>query len=182
MKILVCCVLSIVIMLPYISVFAEEKNLNNYDFLLKQGYSTEYLDQLNEDSMKRMVDLIGDGYVSNIKIEKSTCNKQARGTINETSLTLQIIAGTICKKNNNQVAGILVGATWEWAKSKPVYRGKDAVTINWDNDYFTYKPESFYAYDGYKTNANDEWIFHKEHSSPAKTNQGGLGHWTDLKG
>ena len=98
LKILVCCILSIIIMIPYISVFAEKKDLNNYEFLLKQGYSEEYLDQLTEDSMNRMVDLIGDGYVSNIKTEKSTWNKQARGTINDSSLSLQIVTGTICKK------------------------------------------------------------------------------------
>ncbi len=165
--------------------FALEEQASNYEFLLSQGYPAEYLDNLTESSLQKMVEIIGTGYIANIEIEESTLNEStgtARGAINEGSMTLQIVTATICQHNTNKITGVLVSAAWDWAKNKPIYRGQDAVTVNWDNSIFSYNSDSFYAQDYYKSDASDNWSIFKEYTTLATSNQGGIGHWTDLKG
>lgn len=165
--------------------FAVEEETNNYEFLLSQGYPAEHLDNLTESTLQKMVEMIGTGYISNIEIEESTLNESTgvtRGAINEGSMTLQITTAAICQHNTDKITRVLVSAAWEWAKNKPIYRGQDAVTINWDNSIFSYNADSFYAQDFYKSNASDDWSIFKEYTTLATSNQGGIGHWTDLKG
>lgn len=183
-KFITVCISIVMIFSTSIPSFAVEEQTCNYEFLLSQGYPAQYLDNLTESSLQKMVEMIGTGYVANIEIEESTLDENmqvARGTINEGSMTLQITTSTICQLNTNKITGVLVSVDWTWAKNKPIYRGEDAVTINWDNNIFSYNADSFYAQDVYKSNASDDWSIFKEYTVLAASNQGGVGHWTDLK-
>lgn len=174
----------IMIISTLIPAFAAEEQLSNYDFLLSQGYPAEHLDNLTENTLQKMVEMIGTGYVTNVDVKKSTFNDGtgvARGAINEDSMTLEIVTGAICQYDTNKITGVLVSATWEWAANKPVYRGQDGVVVNWDSSIFTYDEDTFYAQDVYRSNADDEWSVFKEHTSLSISKQGGLGFYTDLK-
>ena len=162
----------------------EESESSNYDFLLEQGYSAEYLDNFTDAALQKMTEMISEnGYISDININSIVFNTPtniARGTINEDSLSLTISSGSICQNGTDKITGVLVAVSWEWAKLKPLYRGQDAITINWDSDIFHFA-DAFYAQDFYKSNETDEWSVFKEYSVLAVSNQGGIGHWTNLK-
>lgn len=186
MKKLTAIIVSVIIILMTVfPSFAEEKQMSNYEILLNKGYPAEFLDKLTDEVIQRVVNAIGDGYVADVEINKVTLkesNDKTRGAINENSMDLLISAESIYQSNSNKVTKVVVLATWEWAANKPVYRGQDAVTVNWDNTLFSYDADSFYAQDLYKSNVNDEWSIFNEYTKLAASNQGGIGHWTDLKG
>ncbi len=166
--------------------FAAEVSTNYYEILLNHGYPTNYLDKLTPEVMQEMVESIEDNSVSNVEIKEITFNNtntnvNARANIKAENLTLQISTTTISPINTDKISGVLVVVTWEWAKLNPYYRGKDAITVNWDNNIFAFEPDSFYACDAYKSKATDEWETFKEYTTLASANQGGIGHWTDLK-
>lgn len=162
----------------------DENENNNYNFLLEQGYSAEYLDNFTDTALQKMTEMIDDNsYISNVAVDKIVFNESSnmtRGTIDEDSLILNISYGTICQNGTDKIISVLVTASWEWAAWKPLYRGEDAITINWDNDVFDYD-DAFYAQDVYKSNETDEWSTFNEYSVLAVSNQGGIGHWTNLK-
>lgn len=163
--------------------FALEEESNDYDFLLEQGYPTEHIDKLTDTMLQKMTNMIGDNYIADVNVEKFVFNENSemtRGTIKEDNLTLEIASGTLCQNGTDDIINILVTVNWEWAKGAPLYRGKDAISVNWDDDIFSYADE-FYANDVYKSNENDDWSVFKEYSTLAASSQGGLGHWSDLK-
>lgn len=96
-------------------------------------------------------------------------------------MILQISTGYIYQQNSNKVKTALVSASWEWAANKPIYRGQDAVAVNWDTSVFNYTSDSFYAVDVYKSNESDDWSTFKETNTLSIAQQGGIGHFTDLK-
>ncbi len=174
----------IMVLLSTIPSAASKEQSDNYNFLLAQGYSSSFLDNLTEISMEKMVELIGDGYVSDITVEESTfspSSSQTRGTINEGSLTIETTTSIICHYNTDDITGILVGANWEWDKNKPLYRGEDALVFNWDSDLLKFTDDSFFGVDLYKSNLEDEWSIFREYNVLAEIAQGGIGHTTDLK-
>ena len=161
----------------------NEENSRDYRFLLKQGFSENFLNNKTDEYLQKMVSIIGDNEIGNIETtvtELYDGGVSTMGAISSSSLTLKIVASEICKKGSNKIETVLVSVSWEWAKNKPVYRGKDAVTVNWDNSVFTYA-NGFYGQDLYKSNASDDWIVFKEYDTLAQANQGGIGNWTDLK-
>lgn len=164
--------------------FAVEEQMSNYEFLLNQGYPAEHLDNLTESSLQKMVEIIGDGYISDVEVQETVLNESngvARASINESSMNLQLVTSAVYEYNTNKINGVLVSATWEWVKNKPAYRGKDGITINWDNNIFSYAEDSFYANDLYKSNVDDDWSVFKEYTKLAIARQGGIGHYANLK-
>ncbi len=87
----------------------------------------------------------------------------------------------MCQNGSNNIDSVLVVVSWEWAANKPIYRGKDAVAINWNSDVFTYKENSFSGFDLYRTSTTEDWTIFKQSTTLAQSVQGGLGYYTDLK-
>ena len=164
--------------------FAINESESNYKFLLNQGYPAEYLNSLSGEFMQKMVDQIGDNYVSDIDFQTVTVNKNsgvARGNIDISELSFQIVSSPIYQINNKKINGVMITITWEWAAYKPLYRGEDLVTANWTYSSFRYKPDTFFAQDYYKSNANDDWTVLHEYTEDAESNDGGVGNFTDLE-
>ena len=175
--IILCVVLFILSITPALA--SEETT--NYNILLNHGYPKEFLDNLSDSYMSKLVEEIGSGTVDDIQIvEKSLVESelQTRG-IDPSSMTLQVASGAIYDANN-KVTSVLVSVYWEWAANKPIYRGVDALSFNWDSGVFVYSG-GFYAQDVYKSNANDDWTLLKETSNPDEATQGGIGYMTDLE-
>lgn len=178
---ILCVSILVVSVVPSFALTVE--NNENYSFLLAQGFSDSFLKNQTDDYLQRMVDIVGENEVGNIETTVTELHDgdiATMGTINSSSLTLEIVAAEICKKGSTKIETVLVSASWEWAANKPVYRGKDAITINWNHNVFTYA-DGFYGQDVYKSNAGDDWTIFKEYDTLAQSNQGGIGHWTDLK-
>ncbi len=154
---------------------------SNYDYLLDLGYSGELLDGLTEECLQKMVDIIGDDTVSNIYYGENQSNSFARGSIQEDSLDFNIVASEIGPKDEDYIKCVFVVVTWEWAKFKPVYRGKDAISVNWDSSVYTFGSDTFYAADLYKSNVDDEWSINSEYTTLTLAAQGGIGHFADLE-
>lgn len=163
---------------------ASDETNNNYNLLRNKGFDEEYLDELSENTMQKMIGMIGDGKVSNVEIKETTfsCNNSLmRGNINPDNLTLEMATGIISSDDSNEITSIIVRVSWEWGRWAPLYRGKDAVAVNWDEDLFAYVEDSFYAEDYYKFFASDEWNVLNSYDVLSASNQGGIGHWTDLE-
>ena len=163
---------------------AEDNSVSDYQFLINQGYDEDYLDNLSEGAMQRMVELIGDGYVSDIEVTKtvfSSNNSLTRDNINPDNLILEISTGTICQYGTNIITCILVSVTWEWGRWDPLYRGKDAIAVNWDEDLFIYSEDSFYAEDVYRFFKVNDWTVLNSSDIFSIANQGGIGYYTDLE-
>lgn len=161
----------------------EEDENDNYNILLEKGLSESFLNNKTDAYLQKMVEMIGDNDVGNVETSvgrMSDLGISTLGTISTDNMTILIEAVEIYKKNTDEIDNVLVGVSWEWAKNKPLYTGKDAVSVNWNYNVFTYS-DGFYAQDLYKDNASDDWTIYKEYSSPAEAAQGGIGHWTDLK-
>lgn len=157
---------------------------SNYDFLIEQGYPAEYLDKLTEEYIAKMVDMIGTDHIEYLETRKYTLDEKSRisrANINPGSMTLQITTGYVYYQNSTKVKSAIVSASWEWAANKPAYRGRDAVAVNWDTSVFNYLSDSFYATDVYKSNESDDWSTFKETNDLSSAQQGGIGHYTDLK-
>lgn len=180
-----CLILCLVIFsVSTLTSFAKAENDKaNYNLLLRQGFSDNFLKNQTDDYLQKMVDAIGNNEVRNVE---TTVTKLYDGdvttmaNIDKSLLTLKIEAAMMCRTGSNKVESVLVGVSWEWAANKPTYRGKDAITVNWNSDVFTYA-DGFYGQDLYKSNAGDEWTVFKDTDAPAEANQGGIGYWTDLK-
>lgn len=91
----------------------------DYDFLLNHGFSKDFLDSLTDEMLSEMRTSIGNDEVVSINTEtvylseNTSENLQARGTISEDSLELNIIATTICKQNTSTITRVLAIVTWE---------------------------------------------------------------------
>lgn len=175
----------ILVALSFNQSFAIEEQSDNYEILLNKGYSAEFLDGLTDELMQRMVDTIGNGYISDIEIKETTLvetnNSLTRDLIPATDMTLTISAGTLCQYGTDNITGVLVAATWEWAENKPLYRGKDAIAINWDYRIFSKDEGSFYAVDLFKSGSDSDWTVSEEYTKLTSSALGALGHTTDLK-
>lgn len=182
---IIAIIMSIIMMFSIaIQSFAVETSTDYYEILLNYGYPTDYLDKLTPEVMQEMVELIGNNSVSNVEIKEITFNNtntNARANIDAENLTLQISTTTISPKDTDKISSVMVGVAWEWAKQNPYYRGKDAISVNWDSNIFSFNEGSFYAYDSYKSKEADDWEIFKEYATLSAANQGGIGHWTNLK-
>lgn len=182
------CIILCLIMLFTTSVYSfadtieNDEGKTNYEILLEKGYSESFLNNLTDEYMQRLVAVIGDNKVGSIETTETKFydDSVTLDTISAALLTLNITATNVCKLNSTEISSVVVTITWEWAANKPVYRGKDAISVNWDENVFTYTG-GFYSQDCYKSNASDEWTLFKEYDSAAEANQGGIGAWTDLK-
>lgn len=178
---LVLCISLLVV--SVIPAFAAVEEKSNYNFLLEQGFSESFLNKQTDEYLQKMVDFIGDNEIGDIETTVTRLYDSdiaTFGSINSSSLSLEIVSSAICKSGSNKIESILVSVEWEWAANKPAYRGKDAIAINWNSSVFAYA-NGFYGQDVYKSNAGDDWTIFKEYDTLAKSNQGGIGHWTDLK-
>lgn len=181
---IVLCVVLALNMIPVSFAGSLNENMEvsaNHDSLVALGYSGDFLDGLTSDCLGKMVDIIGDDTVSSVYYGTSQSGTFTRGSINNDSLTFEIAAGEIGPKDEEYIKCVLVVVTWEWSKLKPIYRGKDAVSVNWDSNIYTFGSDTFYAADLYKSNANDDWSINAEYSTLTSSAQGGLGHFADLE-
>lgn len=176
-------IISIVFILTLIvPCFAEQ---TDYDFLLSCGYSAEFLDKLPEESYGRMRAAISNydvTVVDEINYVNENAN-MARGAIDEADLDLELEAAQLCQKGTNIINGYLVAATWTWAEDKPINNlNQDLITINWNAELLNIAGEdSFYSNDWYRESASGEEIVFRECTVPAKSAQGGVGFYTELK-
>ena len=181
---IICFILSVSLVFVLTAPAFASKTVNNenYDCLVEQGFSESFLNNQTASYLQKMVNIIGDKEIVNIKTTVVGSTESGIATVADigSSLKLEIVAAEMCEKNSNKISSVLTGVSWEWSKNKPVYRGKDAVTVNWDPAVFTYA-DGFYGQDLYKTNASDSWTVFKEYNDLAAANQGGIGTWTDLK-
>lgn len=177
------CLVLTILFTNTISCFAYE---TDYAFLLNHGFSKDFLDSLTDEILSGMRTSIGNDEVVSINTEtvylseNVTDNLQARGTISEDSLKLNISAATICKQNTSTITRVLVAITWEWYNKKPYVKKEDAIAVNWNSDIFYFHADSFVSMDLYKIFESSEWEIYNEYSSPKELNQGGLGFLTKL--
>ncbi len=178
----VVCVMTLLCLSIFPASAAQE---SPYEFLLRCGYSEEVLNTLPEDILLKIYNEIGDNEVIDVKEEVYYLDEggvlsavNPLGTIESSSLKITIGTGVINKKGTDQITGCLYSALWEWADNKPLIRIKDAVTVNWDASIF--RLSSFYAQDLGKNSQSEEFTIIKDYGDLSESNQGGLGHFTQL--
>ena len=188
MKKAISCFLSFCLLFAFsVPVFAQENTASNSIASSDAGTYEEYYTGFSASARQKIAEMIGSGNVA--KVKSSTYylpgNSLQRGNISASSLSLTITKSYICPNKGNKITSVLVAISWEWAANKPVYRGKDAISLNWDSTYFIKSSDdsgvAFYAQDVYRSNSSDEWTVYKEYNTLAMASQGGLGHYTDLK-
>ncbi len=182
-KILACvCVLTLLCLSVFPVSAAQE---SPYEFLLRCGYSEGFLNSLPKEMLLKMYNTIGDNVVTEVKEEVYYLDDggilngvNLLGTIESSSLKFTVTASVINQKGTDQITGCLYSTLWEWEDEKPVIRNKDAVTVNWDASIFLLG--SFYAQDLGKKSQSQEFTITKEYTDMSESNQGGLGHFTQL--
>ena len=155
-----------------------------YDFLIDCGYSSEYLNNLSDEMIIYICEQIGDDTVTEVESKNLYLDENGNfspietlGGISESDLIISMTIAHVHKANTNQTTGCIVGAEWLWT-NKNVYRGKDALSLNWDNSIFY--QASFMSQDMYRTSLNSNSIVSKEYTKPTESSQGGLGFYTSL--
>jgi hypothetical protein len=155
-----------------------------YNFLIKCGYSPEYLDNLSDDMIIYICEQIGDNTVIEVETKNLYLDENGNfnpietiGGISESDLIISMTIAHIHKANTNQTTGCIVGAEWLWT-NKNVYRGKDALSLNWDASLFY--QASFLSQDMYRSSLSSNSIVSKEYTKPTESSQGGLGFYTRL--
>lgn len=180
--IILCITMLLLSVVP--SFAAEDKSDDtNYSFLLEQGYPETFLNKLTEDAMQKLVDEIGDGYVTDIKIDKCYLNEGEIVTLNAidpNTLTIEFLSSYVCNKKTKKINSVVITATWDWIANRPRYRGKDTICVNWNCDVFTF-PGGFYAEDLYRSDSSKDWSTFKTYQTPEKSAQGAISYTTDLK-
>lgn len=178
----IVCVLTLLCLSVFPASAAQE---SPYEFLLRCGYSEEVLNMLPEDVLLRIYNEIGDNEVITVKKKVYYLDEggdlspaNPLGTIDTSSLKLTLQVGQVNGDGTDKISGCICLASWEWAESKPKIRVKDAVAVNWDASIF--QLGSFYAADIGKNSASEEYTTIKEYTSMATSNQGGIGHFTEL--
>ncbi len=156
-----------------------------YEFLLRCGYSKEVLNTLPEDILLKIYNEIGDNEVIDVKEEVYYLDEGGNlsavnpmGTIDSSSLKITLQIGYVKESGTDKILSGSCLASWEWAESKPKIRLKDAISVNWDPGVF--QLGSFYAADIGKDLSPEEYTTIKEYTSMATSNQGGIGHFTEL--
>lgn len=159
-----------------------------YEELQEKGFPAEYLDALTDDFLLKLCNELGDNDVDILSFEiqhlketGSTTTVQPYGNISKDDMDLYVLAAAIYSSGTNKISGVLVTVNWEWKDGKPFFRLNDSISINWDSSVLYLASDGFYSRDKWRlTGINDGWVTTTEYTSPAVSNQGGVGYYTDL--
>ena len=109
----------------------------------------------------------------------STGTEATRGVIPESDMTFSITKIANVSYDStlhlDRINEMYVYVDYEWAVGHPFFTWTDGITVNWDPGVFTFKANSFAAYD-YKNTLSSGWITTQTLTSPTELDQGGLGY------
>lgn len=151
----------------------EKSATEQNDFLIKSNFPEDIVDNLSDDAINKLLSSIGNNRILSTKVQQLE-SKQTSG-VDITYVLAKLV------DSNNSYVGDAVCIYWEYTDKYPSLKFEDKVTVTWNDNYFTYSANSFYAED-YSRNKNaDAWTCINFCSTPAEmTLLNSLGHWTTL--
>lgn len=153
-----------------------------YEFLRNCGYSEKILNSMSAEMLEEMRNTIGDYEVVEVNESVYYLDEggaiNTLGTISPSLLKITVETSKIKQSGTNRITICLFSATWEWASKKPAIKREDAVSVNWDSSIFY--QDGFFAQDYGRNSASGNNTIITEYGNPAKSNQGGIGHFTRL--
>ena len=151
---------------------------NNYNYLLSCGYPEEFLNNLTETTINKIVELHGDNDVIEVICETEyfpdNTEENAKVIMNSVIAVMQTADG-------DKIAGESICVYWEWVGNKPLVKGEDFISVLWNDESLILEDDTFYAEDYWKNNKQDIWSVSDSHRNIARLNLNTLGHYTDLK-
>ncbi len=160
-------------------------------YLLEIGFPTNFINYKEDIEIAEMysqmygktIRYIGTETVSMTEIVDS--NIMPLGVIPEEDMILTITTVAhleyISPNEMNRIKEIYVYVDYIWTQEKPFFTWKDAITVNWDYEVFSFKADSFVARD-YKLTWGTPgvWLNTTTLNNPIELDQGGLGYYADL--
>lgn len=146
--------------------------VGDYEYLLSVGIPESFLKGLAETSLSIIRDYISIGNILTID-----CNTQKAKSSNAVIKKLSL---QLADESNTGIIGETVCICWEHELNKPILRDEDFIEVGWNDDFYCYDADTFYAED-YRRNAVEEnWKVSKSYNTLAKISLDGIGHWTEL--
>lgn len=153
---------------------ADEKNGEDFAYLLSVGYPKEFLDSLTDTTMMGIVRSIGKAEVVDV-ICKTEDTKDSR------AVTVQSVTAVLKDAKTGKITGKSVCVYWRWNKNRPLLRDEDRIIIKWNGNAFCYDYDDvFYAEDYKKENEGDKWTAFNRYTVPARLEQDYIWHWTQI--
>ncbi len=149
-----------------------------YDTLLSCGYPAEFLEAIPDATKVNILTSIKDKEISNVRYRT---DYQLGTTAEDSKVVIRTAVAEIKDPETEGIAGESVCVFWEWVDGGPLLRSEDYVAAIWDNSVFVFEEDSFRSQDLYRAKADDGWSVHKSRRTLANAEQGGIGHYTELK-
>ena len=153
--------------------------------MIAHGYDTDALEIIPEDFIKKQYDRVKNEYCGEVTIsteifeEPFITSASTRGVINRADLWVTSVIS-----NYADVNGTIIGCdlliNFDWLKT-PSTKGPDAITVNWDSQYFSLSEEYGFSGHSYVTDqSTGDKKFYNFDLSPSITTAGGVGWKYDL--
>lgn len=138
------------------------------------------IDEIYELSLTNYIELADVGEGSGLRLSDGSGN--AARTITDGSFGMNTIAMAVYESDRVTFRYYAIYTKYEWTSS-PEYRIKDAIAVNWNGNYLTYMPGTFYYEPSFKIPAASSWTVDTancKYTNPDISVQGGLGVWFNL--
>ena len=153
---------------------ADEKNSEDFAYLLSVGYPKEFLNSLTDTTMMGIVRSIGKAEVSDV-ICKTEDTKDSR------AVTVKSVTAVLKDAKTGKITGKSVCVYWRWNKNRPLFGGEDRITIKWNGNAFCYDYDDvFYAEDYCKETEAGSWSIYNSYNKVARLEQDYIWHWTEF--
>ena len=150
--------------------------------LREKGFSDDFLDRRTDIQLRELYErcknnevVFGGSEISYLKIN-SNGGVSPTGIIPDYDMILEISplydVGSD-RYGNNTYEKCWVYVYYEWTPGRPTIAKKDAIAINWDSNIWSYSSFTHTDYSDRKTP-------YYTYTSPAETNQGGIGYFAHL--
>lgn len=151
---------------------------DNYDYLLSCGYPEEFLKNITETTMDKIVHLHGDNKIIDVICETEYWPDN---TAENAKVVINSVIAIMQNPDGDTIAGESICVYWEWVENKPFVKGEDFISVLWNDENLILESDTFYAEDYWKQSKQDEWNVSKYYRRIASLNMNTLGSYTKLK-
>lgn len=156
----------------------NSKITSEFKYLSDCGYPEKFLNNVSDTTLENIVKLLESNTITHLetKTEYWPQTSEQDAKVKITSIVANLQDNQTMKNNGSTVC-----VYWEWLDDKPIFRGKDFISIKWDNEDFCFASGSFYAEDYWRESVLNDWCVSNSYTTLSAANQNSIGHWTDLK-
>lgn len=158
-------------------------------FLIEEGLPENYVEVLPVDRVEIMYGLLQNPntvYDGTVVSNGFQNNANGVSTYDISSDILYFATTTLTNYTYNsttkrsKINEIYVFVDFVWDKNRPIIKGQDGISVNWDGSIFAFKSNSFQVNVYARMNTSSDWNTSYSADRPGQVEQGGLGFAVDL--